>query len=109
MLLITLSHTRLNRSTKERQLAHRPHRRPARGPRGPGRRRPLDGRLDLETLSDVPHPAALELNDIGRLHVDLAAPVMAEPYARNRDTGAFILVDEVTNATVGAGMVLEAS
>ena len=47
--------------------------------------------------------AELELNDIGRLHVDLAAPVMAEPYARNRDTGAFILVDETTNATVGAG------
>ena len=38
----------------------------------------LDGRLDLETLSDVRAPAELELNDIGRLHVDLAAPVMAE-------------------------------
>jgi bifunctional enzyme CysN/CysC len=68
----------------------------------------LDGRLDLETLSDAPHPAELGLNDIGRLHVDLATPVMAEPYSRNRDTGAFILVDEVTNATVGAGMVLAA-
>ncbi len=67
----------------------------------------LDGRLDLATLSDVPNPVELGLNDIGRMHLDLAAPVMAEPYARNRDTGAFILIDEVTNATVGAGMVLE--
>ena len=41
------------------------------------------------------------LNDIGRVHLDLAAPVMAEPYERNRVTGAFILVDEATNATVG--------
>jgi len=66
----------------------------------------LDGRLDLATLSDAPNPTELGLNDIGRMHLDLAAPVMAEPYARNRDTGAFILIDEVTNATVGAGMVL---
>jgi bifunctional enzyme CysN/CysC len=66
----------------------------------------LDGRLDLETLTDVRDPGELALNDIGRMHLDLASPVMAEPYARNRDTGAFILIDEVTNATVGAGMVL---
>jgi bifunctional enzyme CysN/CysC len=68
----------------------------------------LDARLDVQSLQDVPGPAELVLNDIGRVHLDLAAPVMAEPYTRNRVTGAFILVDETTNATVGAGMVLAA-
>ena len=67
----------------------------------------IDSRLDVERLEDVPH-RELELNDIGLVHLDLAAPVMAEPYERNRVTGAFILVDETTNATVAAGMVLEA-
>ena len=66
----------------------------------------IDARLDVERLEDVPH-RELELNDIGLVHLDLAAPVMAEPYERNRVTGAFILVDETTNATVAAGMVLE--
>jgi len=68
----------------------------------------LDARLDVDALTDVPGPAELVLNDIGCVHLDLAAPVMAEPYARNRVTGAFILVDEATNATVAAGMVLAA-
>jgi sulfate adenylyltransferase subunit 1 (EFTu-like GTPase family) len=36
----------------------------------------------------------------------LSAPVAADPYARNRDTGSFILIDESTNDTVGAGMVV---
>jgi bifunctional enzyme CysN/CysC len=68
----------------------------------------IDSKLDVERLEDVPHPGRLELNDIGVVHLDLAAPVMAEPYTRNRVTGAFILVDETTNATVAAGMVQEA-
>jgi bifunctional enzyme CysN/CysC len=68
----------------------------------------IDSRLDVHTLDDVKAPAELDLNDIGRVHLALAAPVMAEPYERNRVTGAFILVDEATNATVAAGMVLAA-
>ena len=68
----------------------------------------IASRLDVHTLADVPHPGELALNDIGRVHLDLAAPVMAEPYERNRVTGAFILVDETTNATVAAGMVIAA-
>ena len=65
----------------------------------------LNSRLDVDRLEDVAGPEELTLNDIGRVHLDLAAPVMAEPYERNRVTGAFILVDETTNATVAAGMV----
>jgi bifunctional enzyme CysN/CysC len=68
----------------------------------------IDSLLDLRTLTDGPAPAELNLNDIARVHLDLAAPVMADPYARNRATGAFILVDERTNNTVAAGMVLVA-
>jgi bifunctional enzyme CysN/CysC len=66
----------------------------------------IDAQLDLERLEDGPPPAALGLNDIGRVHLQLSAPIMAEPYARNRATGAFILIDETTRDTVGAGMVI---
>jgi bifunctional enzyme CysN/CysC len=68
----------------------------------------IDTRLDVERLRDVPMPPQLGLNDIGRVHLQLSAPVMADPYADNRPTGAFILIDEVTRNTVGAGMVLVA-
>ena len=68
----------------------------------------IDARVDLETLRDGGPVSELELNDIARVHLDLAAPVMAEPYARNRTTGAFILIDEATRDTVAAGMVLQA-
>jgi bifunctional enzyme CysN/CysC len=53
--------------------------------------------------------AELGLNDIGRVALTLSAPVMADPYTRNRTTGSFILIDEGTNETVGAGMIVEAS
>jgi bifunctional enzyme CysN/CysC len=68
----------------------------------------IDARVDLERLRDGGPVAELELNDIARVHLDLAAPVMAEPYGRNRSTGAFILIDEATRDTVAAGMVLRA-
>jgi bifunctional enzyme CysN/CysC len=68
----------------------------------------IDAKLDLETLRDGGPATELELNDIARVHLDLAAPVIAEPYARNRATGAFILIDETTRDTVAAGMVLRA-
>jgi bifunctional enzyme CysN/CysC len=68
----------------------------------------IDARLDLDTLRDGGPATKLELNDIARVHLDLAAPVMAEPYTRNRGTGAFILIDEATRDTVAAGMVLRA-
>ncbi len=46
------------------------------------------------------------MNDIGRVSLRLAQPIAADPYAENRATGAFIFVDETTNDTVGAGMIL---
>jgi sulfate adenylyltransferase subunit 1 len=48
--------------------------------------------------------SSLSLNDIARVSLKLAQPLFADPYAENRATGAFIVVDEATNDTVGAGM-----
>jgi sulfate adenylyltransferase large subunit len=68
----------------------------------------LDYRVDVNTLEH--HSAAqLELNEIGRVRLRCSAPLMVDPYARNRTTGSFVLIDEATNDTVGAGMVLTAS
>ena len=45
----------------------------------------------------------------GRVRLRLAGPLLVDPYATNRQTGAFVLVDDATNETVGAGMVLSAT
>ena len=59
--------------------------------------------VDMHTLEDGRAPERLELNDIGRVALRLAEPLAVDPYAENRATGAFVLVDEATNETVGAG------
>jgi sulfate adenylyltransferase large subunit len=64
--------------------------------------------LDVESLDDRP-AERLDLNDLARVRLRLAEPLLVDPYAENRATGAFVLVDEATNETVGAGMVLTAS
>jgi bifunctional enzyme CysN/CysC len=69
----------------------------------------LVSRVNIETLEDAPRPERLDLNDLAVVKLRLAEPLAVDPYAANRSTGAFILVDEATNDTVGAGMVLEAS
>jgi bifunctional enzyme CysN/CysC len=65
----------------------------------------IDTLLDVTTLEDNPPPDQLELNDIARLTLRTSAPVVADPYSENRTTGAFILIDEDSNDTVGAGLV----
>jgi sulfate adenylyltransferase large subunit len=62
--------------------------------------------VDIRTLDDVASPATLELNDIGIVRLRLSEPLCVDPYAGNRETGAFILIDEATNDTVGAGMIV---
>ena len=64
--------------------------------------------LDVETLERVPADG-LALNDLAHVRLRLSAPLLVDPYDVNRATGAFILVDEATNETVGAGMVVAAS
>jgi bifunctional enzyme CysN/CysC len=58
-------------------------------------------------VNTLEHVAAktLELNGIGVCNVNLGHPVAFDPYERNRDTGGFILIDRITNATVGAGLI----
>jgi sulfate adenylyltransferase subunit 1 len=61
-------------------------------------------RVDLADLERKP-AAGLAMNDIGRVSLRLAQPIFADPYAESRATGAFVVVDEATNDTVGAGMI----
>jgi bifunctional enzyme CysN/CysC len=65
-------------------------------------------RVDIHTLDRDAAPAELALNDIGRVRLRTARPVAFDPYKRNRATGAFIVIDEATNETVGAGMIVPA-
>jgi sulfate adenylyltransferase large subunit len=65
--------------------------------------------VEIETLEDTPSPGRMELNDLGLVRLRLSEPLVVDPYAENRSTGAFILIDESTFDTVGAGMVVEAT
>jgi bifunctional enzyme CysN/CysC len=69
--------------------------------------RELRYRLDVNTLHRDEDATDLKLNDIGRVKLRTTQPLLADEYRRNRTTGGFILVDEATNATAGAGMILE--
>jgi len=50
---------------------------------------------------------SLKINEIGKVHLDLTQPIPFDPYNRNRNTGSFIIIDEITNQTVGAGIILK--
>jgi bifunctional enzyme CysN/CysC len=66
----------------------------------------LSYRLDVNTLHRMESPGQLLLNEIGRVTLRTTLPLFCDDYARNRSTGGFIVVDEATNRTVGAGMVI---
>jgi len=66
-------------------------------------------RLDVNTLHRDEHADSLALNEIGRVQLRTTQPLFFDEYRRNRTTGSFILVDEATNTTVGAGMILGAA
>ncbi|MDX8481239.1 sulfate adenylyltransferase subunit CysN [Mesorhizobium sp. VK24D] len=59
-------------------------------------------------VNDFAHEAAksLDLNEVGVCNLSTRAPIAFDPFAENRTSGAFILIDRITNATVGAGMIL---
>jgi bifunctional enzyme CysN/CysC len=65
-------------------------------------------RIDVNTLHRDEHASQLGLNDIGRIRLRTTVPMIFDEYRRNRTTGSFILIDETTNGTVGAGMIIEA-
>ena len=70
----------------------------------PARITTLKHKVDVNTLEHIA-AKTLSLNEIGLCNVATAAPVALDPYAENRETGAFILIDRFTNATAGAGMI----
>ena len=74
----------------------------------PARVESVRWRLDPETLEEQP-AARLELNELGRIVVRCMRPVASDAYADNRATGAFILIDALTNDTVAAGTVVESA
>jgi len=65
---------------------------------------PLKYKLDVDTLDRIA-ANELELNAIGVVNLELGEPVAFDSYAENRDTGGFILIDRITNHTVGAGLL----
>jgi sulfate adenylyltransferase large subunit len=68
----------------------------------------IEHRIDVNTLEHE-HTDQLALNQIGRVRLRVSSPMLVDPYSRNRTTGSFILIDEATNDTVGAGMVVGAT
>jgi len=66
----------------------------------------LEYRLDINTLHRDEDATQLDLNEIGRVTLRTTRPLLYDEYRRNRATGSFILIDETTNNTVGAGMIL---
>jgi sulfate adenylyltransferase large subunit len=68
----------------------------------------LEYRVDVNSLEHLPADE-LGLNEIGRVKLRASAPVMVDRYRRNRTIGSFILIDEATNDTVAAGMIVHAS
>ena len=68
--------------------------------------RELRYKLDVNELHRDENADALRLNEIGRITLRTTAPLFFDEYRRNRTTGSFVLIDETTNNTVGAGMIL---
>ena len=63
-------------------------------------------KVDINTLHRVEGNKEIGLNDIGRIHIRTTEPLFYDSYKRNRNTGSLILIDEFTNETVGAGMII---
>ncbi|MFM5502274.1 sulfate adenylyltransferase subunit CysN [Aeromonas veronii] len=63
-------------------------------------------RIEINKLDELP-ASELKLNEIGLCELSLTDPVAFDPYQEIRDTGSFILIDRLTNVTVGAGMIVE--
>jgi len=72
----------------------------------PAKIRRVEHVWDVHTLSNYAVRDTLAMNDLGEVSLVLQQPVAATPYAENPATGAFILIDDASNQTVAAGMIL---
>ncbi len=66
-------------------------------------------KVDINTLHRTQGDTTIGMNDIGRVHLRVAQPLLCDTYQRNRATGSFILVDEFSHATLAAGMIVGTS
>ncbi len=66
-------------------------------------------KVNIETLTPVAGDAAVGMNDIARITLKTMTPLFVDPYAENRATGSFLIIDEATHLTVGAGMIVQRS
>lgn len=63
-------------------------------------------KMDINKLTKIEDDKVLGLNDIGRVKIRTTAPLTYDPYRKNRLTGSFVIIDEGSNVTVGAGMII---
>ncbi|MCC7233645.1 MAG: sulfate adenylyltransferase, partial [Bacteroidia bacterium] len=63
-------------------------------------------KIDINNLRRIKDDRVFDMNDIGRVTVRTTQPLYYDSYRRNRNTGSIILIDEHTNETVGAGMII---
>jgi sulfate adenylyltransferase subunit 1 (EFTu-like GTPase family) len=66
----------------------------------------IESVVDIHSFTDLPGPAELALNEIGKVRVKTARTLAFDTYAEERATGAFVLVDEASNGTVAAGLII---
>ena len=66
----------------------------------------LNYKIDINTLHRIEHIDKVEMNDIARLSIRTAKPLFYDAYKTNRQTGSIIIIDEQTNETIGAGMII---
>lgn len=64
-------------------------------------------KMDISNLSRIQDIAEIKMNDIARINIRTTSPLFFDSYQKNRNTGSFILIDESSHLTVGAGMILE--
>jgi sulfate adenylyltransferase subunit 1 len=66
----------------------------------------VDFKMDIDKLERNYDDKKVGMNDIARVQLKATKPIFSDPYRRNRNTGSFVLVDDATNETVGAGMIV---
>jgi sulfate adenylyltransferase subunit 1 len=66
----------------------------------------VDYKIDVNTLDKIEGESEVEKNDICKVKIKIAKPLMVDGYAKNKGTGSIIIVDNFTNETVGAGMII---
>ena len=66
----------------------------------------LKYKVDINTLHRIENIDKIEMNDIGRISIRTSKPLFYDIYKKNRQTGSLIIVDEQTNETIGAGMII---